>query len=104
MHVTTAVLMSMLQLLENGDLLIRGLDFVTHMGVYKCEASNSAGRDIVTTFVYPVSRFSIPSIHFGAIGRSVASLSGCSCIHGRKADQSYSVTTLCWPCAVGFFL
>lgn len=46
---------SLLQVLSNGDLLIRNIQWIEHMGLYRCEAENAEGKDEVSTFLYPVS-------------------------------------------------
>ena len=42
------------QILPTGDLMIRGLRWKDHMGLYKCRAENKLGQDESTTFLYPV--------------------------------------------------
>jgi hypothetical protein len=44
----------MLQVLDNGDLVIRNVNWESHMGQYLCVAENPAGKDKVETFIYPV--------------------------------------------------
>ena len=44
-----------LQALDNGDLLIKGINWEDNMGLYTCVAENQYGRDEVKTFLYPVS-------------------------------------------------
>lgn len=43
------------QVQENGDLLIRNIDW-SDMGEYVCVAENNLGRDSAATFLYPVKR------------------------------------------------
>jgi hypothetical protein len=40
-------------LLDNGDLLIRGVSWENNMGSYRCGANNGHGRDEVSIFLYP---------------------------------------------------
>ncbi|XP_060075785.1 zwei Ig domain protein zig-3-like [Ylistrum balloti] len=41
------------ELLPNGDLLIRNVQWAQHMGVFTCIAENDSGKDKKITFVYP---------------------------------------------------
>ena len=45
-----------LQVLPNGDLIVRAIQFPQNMGIYTCQASNEFGSDQEGAFVYPVSR------------------------------------------------
>ena len=53
-NVNNVSLMSV-QILASGDLVISQIDWMQHMGTYKCVAENEGGLDSVSTFLYPVS-------------------------------------------------
>lgn len=44
---------SQYKILDNGDLVISQIDWMQHMGTYKCVAENAGGLDSVSTFLYP---------------------------------------------------
>ncbi|CAH1785072.1 unnamed protein product [Owenia fusiformis] len=41
------------QVLENGDLLIKNIQWLENMGNYKCKVENEYGSETVETFLYP---------------------------------------------------
>ena len=43
------------QILDNGDLVVSRINWLEHMGMYKCVAENEGGVDTVSPFIYPVS-------------------------------------------------
>jgi len=43
-----------MQVLANGDLVIRDVTWPSSMGLYYCRVQNGVGSDVVEMFVYPV--------------------------------------------------
>lgn len=41
-------------MLDNGDLMIRDVNWANNMGLFRCVAENIAGSDRVDAFLYPV--------------------------------------------------
>ncbi len=49
-------------MLDNGDLLIRRINWLENMGLYTCVAENEHGSDQKGIFLYPVSRLFLHSM------------------------------------------
>ena len=54
-----------IQVLKNGDLIIKNISWAKHVGLYRCEALNVFGKDATEVFLYPVSVTSIFGLENG---------------------------------------